>query len=195
VKNLAPFVAIYSPAPGSGKSTLAQALINQGWVLVKFAGPLKAMMRALLREAGCPEELIERYVEGDLKEEPCPYLGGHTCRYGMQTLGTEWGRILMGDRFWVNITAMKTAALRQAGQPVVNDDMRFPNEFEFAEDEGATTVMLTRPGVDFKGGHASEGALDDRMFTLRLINDYSSPQEFVYAALTAVQGHAWRTGE
>jgi hypothetical protein len=57
-------IALYSPAPQSGKSTLAEHLTqHRGYELVKFAGPLKDMLRCLLFDhCGIDHATVERYV-------------------------------------------------------------------------------------------------------------------------------------
>lgn len=76
-----PSVVALSGLAGSGKSTLADYLIQRhGYTRVKFAGPLKAMCRAM--------GMDEAQIEGHLKEVPSPHLQGRTPRYVMQTLGT-----------------------------------------------------------------------------------------------------------
>lgn len=134
---------------GAGKSTAAQYLIRQhGYVLVKFAGPLKAMLRAL--------GLGDREIEGDLKDAPCAALGGRTPRFAMQTLGTEWGRYIMGTDFWVN-AAMEVAfdVIDQGGR-VVLDDVRFPNEAAAVHKAGGLLINVFRPLVGPESGHISE---------------------------------------
>jgi hypothetical protein len=87
----------------SGKSTLAERLMTSfGYVRVKMAGPLKNMLRSLLRDAGVDESLIEDYVEGHLKEVPIPQLSNRSSRQLMQTLGDEW-RKMQADDFWIDI--------------------------------------------------------------------------------------------
>lgn len=190
VKFRAPLVGLYAPAAQSGKSTLAAALAGFGWQTVKFAAPLKAMIRALLREVGCPEADIERMIEGDLKEVPTPYLGGRTPRHAMQTLGTEWGRACMGENFWVDMFSVKADQLRDEGVAVVTDDMRFPNEMDAVKRDGIT-VKVTRPGTERAGGHASEGGLDGRTFDLYVVNDYETPIQYVLTEAPAVSSFAW----
>lgn len=59
----------------SGKSTLASYFVERfGYERIKFADALKNMIRVLLSRAGVPGEMIERYVEGDLKKTPIPEL-------------------------------------------------------------------------------------------------------------------------
>ena len=99
---------------GCGKSTVADYLVKKhGFTLIKFAGPLKAMMRAL--------GLGEREIEGDLKEKPCGLLAGRTPREAMQTLGTEWGRQHFGQNFWVNIAMERAVDVLDQGGRVVFD--------------------------------------------------------------------------
>lgn len=135
---------------GSGKSTAAAALVDIGWSQRKFAGPLKAMMRALLDAQGATPEKIERMIEGDLKEVSSLYLGGQTPRYAMQALGTEWGRLRLTDSIWVD------AALRTVKGPTVFDDVRFDNEAEAIRALGGIIVRIERPGVGPVSDHVSE---------------------------------------
>jgi hypothetical protein len=62
-------IALCAPAMGSGKSEVARRLVERhGFMALKFAGTLKEMLRAMLRSLAYPVEMIERMVEGDLKE-------------------------------------------------------------------------------------------------------------------------------
>lgn len=81
----------------SGKSTLASYFMgDHGYERVKFADPLKNMVRALLRRAGVNAVMIERYVEGDLKKTPIPELNDPTCpEFHLQNLGKSGVRVLL----------------------------------------------------------------------------------------------------
>jgi hypothetical protein len=178
----APLIGLYSPVPGSGKSTLAQALGGYCFETVRFAGPLKQMLKILLLEAGCDVRELDRYVDGDLKEVETPFLGGRTPRHAMQTLGTEWGRKLMRTTFWLDLFHSKVSQLRAAGKPVVCDDMRFENEAEAIRSAGGILVRITRPSLPkaqpLVVGHVSEGALDHLEFDLEVTNDMPSAEHF-----------------
>lgn len=158
-------VALCSPVMGSGKSEVAKVFIEQGYVLVKFAHPLKEMVRALFRSIGVPENVIERMVEGDLKEEVIEDLGV-TPRFLMQTLGTEWGRQTVNENLWTTLFSVRVRNLLARGKNVICDDMRFSNEVETVKALGGTSVRVVRPStyvdqVHRNGGyHASEGELD-----------------------------------
>lgn len=135
---------------GSGKSTAAKILIDNGWARGKFAAPLKNMLRSLLRDQGVSDAVIERMIEGDLKEIQCDLLCGKSPRHAMQTLGTEWGRTCLGDELWID------AAMRGVTGPTVFDDCRFPNEVAAIRDAGGLIFEIQRPGVGPVNGHVSE---------------------------------------
>ena len=85
---------------GSGKTTAADYLVKaHGFACISFAGPIKSMLRTLGLTA---LEDIEEVFEGEGKEKPNRLLCGKSPRFAMQTLGTEWGRDLIGPDLWVN---------------------------------------------------------------------------------------------
>lgn len=126
---------------GSGKSEVASYLVDgHGFQLVKFSGPLKAMLAGYYRYLGLDEGEIDRRIEGDLKEQPDPYLGGKTPRHAMQTLGTEWGRKSMDSGFWVRTAEEK---IRGTEGNIVIDDCRFGNEAHVVRRSGGEVVKIT----------------------------------------------------
>lgn len=130
---------------GAGKTTAASYLVERhGFTRVRFAGPLKAMLRAL--------GLSERQTDGDLKETPCELLGGRTPRHAMQKLGTEWGREMIHPDLWIN--AWKHAASNH--EHIVADDVRFPNEVATIHALGGFLFKVVRAGCDTSANHASE---------------------------------------
>lgn len=164
-------IALYSPAAQSGKSTVAQHLMeHHGFHLVKFAGPLKNMMRTLLQEMYFTEDYIEELIEGSLKH--CHVNGlPVSVRSMMQTLGTEWGRNCVDPDLWTRVAITQAKWLRSDGLNVVMDDMRFPNEFDAVKAAGGITVKVIRPGYVPDGSHSSEGQLDDHQFDYVIFND------------------------
>lgn len=171
-------VGLYSPAMGAGKTTLAEALRGHGYKRLPFAGPLKAMLRTLVMEAGGSAEDARRVTDGDLKQAPCPWLSGCTPRHAMQTLGTQWGRQRMHPEFWVNLWRQRAEMELAAGHSIVADDMRFPNEAAAIAALGGLTVRIERPGTMVSVRHASEGGLEDWPFDVRLLNDRAHPIEW-----------------
>lgn len=145
---------------GSGKTTAAEALIACGWVRVKFAAPLKDMTRQFLISAGIPAREVERYIEGDRKEQPLPdHLGGVTPRRIMQTIGTEWGRCCIAPDLWVRIAEYQIASLLQDGRRVVVDDCRFDNEADVIRRLGGQVLALHGRDAGVDSGHVSEAGL------------------------------------
>lgn len=123
----------------SGKSTAAGALAdNNGFTVVKFADPLKNMLRMLFYTCGYDEEEAEHFIEGNLKEEPAGILMGKTARHAMQTLGTEWGRDNIHKDFWTNLFIQRASQKRL----VVCDDCRFENEASIIADNGGVLIRL-----------------------------------------------------
>ncbi|WP_201271833.1 AAA family ATPase [Sinorhizobium meliloti] len=139
-----PRLVALTGAAGSGKSTATRYLVeHHGYTLVKFAGPLKDMCRAL--------GLDDRQIEGDLKEVPCDILAGRTPRHAMQTLGTQWGRDCIAEDFWIRLWKMRAVQHKR----VVVDDCRFPNEADAVRKLGGMIIKLEGRG-GIAGSHASE---------------------------------------
>ena len=132
---------------GVGKSFAAKHLTQKGYYPVKFAGPLKNMLRAL--------GLNEREIEGDLKFEPCALLGGKTPRWAMQSLGTEWGRNMIDKDLWLT-AARHSIEVMLPFHPVVVDDLRFPNEAVLIRQLGGKIVRLYGKDAGLDQSHESE---------------------------------------
>jgi hypothetical protein len=138
----------FSGPAGAGKSTAAKHLVdNCGFTLVKFAGPLKAMLRAII-----PGDDVNEWIEGSLKETVHPVLG-QTPRHAMQTLGTEWGRNCMGQDFWVKLAR---ESILSAGDDVVIDDVRFQNEVDLIRSLGGKVIQIKPKVITHRPTHASE---------------------------------------
>jgi hypothetical protein len=150
-------IALAGPK-GVGKSTMAHHLlinpnISQGAGILSFAGGLKLMLSTILpKEAFTPEG----------KEDVNFGLCGKTPRYLMQTLGTEWGRNLVGEDIWVGVMEhrIKTGGLGT----VIIDDLRFENEWAMVKRLGGIVINLERSGVSHTCEHKSEQPLDAHLF-------------------------------
>lgn len=168
---------------GAGKSTAAFHLVERhGWVRMRFAGPLKSMMAAL--------GLSGAEIEGDRKEVPSDLLCGKTPRFAMQTIGTEWGRDLIGEDLWIR--AWRKAFERTLpGSCVVVDDCRFPNEVEAIRSAGGIIVNVDRVGVGARSGmagHASE--THDLPFDLKIQNEGAIESFFTSIETTLRVGYS-----
>lgn len=110
---------------GAGKTTAANYLVSKGYIKIRFAEALKKMM---IDGLGIDKE----YVDGSKKNEPCEELCGVTCRIGMITLGTEWGRHLIHPDLWVVRLSRELCRLIALGEcKFVIDDFRFLNEVQW----------------------------------------------------------------
>jgi hypothetical protein len=164
ITGMPPVVALTGLA-GSGKSAAADFLVSLGYVRIKFAGPLKDMLRAI--------GLGDREIEGDMKEEPCDILCGATPRRAMQTLGTEWGRDIISNDLWVSAWRHRVRCALAAGAVgVVVDDCRFPNEMEAARELGGVAWRIVRRGhFATAAAHASEAGAHEMNPDAIILND------------------------
>lgn len=143
----------------SGKTTAALYLEKKYGIKRRhIADPLRAMLAVLLKANGISSDMINRYLEGDLKESIIPELGV-TSRYAQITIGTEWGRDLISPDIWANTWQQGIAE----GESVMNDSVRFPNEERVIRELGGVTIMIKRPGTKpakFKWGRVGEFLYD-----------------------------------
>lgn len=129
---------------GHGKNAAADVLLDRGWVEVKFAGCLKAMLNTMFGYTGFSDEDCQRLIEGDMKVTPITVMNDATPRKLMQTLGTEWGRDLISHSLWVDLTLMHIQN-HHPNDNIIITDCRFPNEVVAAKSWGARVVRIERP--------------------------------------------------
>lgn len=133
---------------GHGKSTAAWLLKELGYVIVPFALPIKNMLKAGFG-------LTDADLSQAHKNKAHPTLNGHTPRYALQTLGTEWGREMIGDSIW--LSAWEHTCDSLGAHHIVADDVRFRNEMEYIHFIGGVIFEVTRPGYTTIGSdHESE---------------------------------------
>lgn len=153
----------------SGKDTAAGALVAQGFEPVKFAGALKAMLKAYFLYVNVPPHEIDLLIEGQYKEIICGRLCGKTPRWAMQSLGTEWGRNLIGERLWVD-ACVDRCLMYMRFKPVVVTDARFENEVAALQGIGGKIIRITRPG-SATDDHESERYIDTLPADFEITND------------------------
>jgi len=154
---------------GSGKDTAAQfdAYVQN----YKFADPLKEMLRAFLKIRGADTDLIERMIEGDLKEEPSYYFNEQTPRWAMQSLGTEWGRNLIDQDLWMDTMKDRLSRIKKSAVVAVTD-IRFLNEVKLIFAMGGKIIRITRPGLELEAiAHQSEAEMKLIIPSAVIIND------------------------
>lgn len=94
------------------------------------------------------------------KENVVPEIN-KTSRYVQQTLGTEWGRNLIGQNLWVKAMQRQVERHREQGVSVAIDDVRFFNEAQMIKSLGGQVWKIMRPGLIPPRDHASEGSLNN----------------------------------
>lgn len=169
-----PKVVALAGAAGSGKSTSSAFLVKHGYTLVKFAGPLKDMCRAI--------GMTEVMIEGDLKEVPAKMLQGRTPRQFMQWLGTEFGRDMIGQRFWIDLWHERVNLVLGRGGKVVVDDCRFSNEAAAVRHCRGTIIRLVGRG-GIAGAHSSEQADFDPDFEIANTGSINDLHQALAAAI------------
>lgn len=150
-----PFIGFTGLAQ-AGKTTCANHLkTTRGFGVLSFAAPLKRMLRALI---------------GDEPKDATPYvLCGQTVRHAMQTLGTEWGRELIGADIWIRAAQAEAERLFLAGfRGLAADDVRFSNEAELIKQMGGTIISILRPGLK-PMAHISEAGIDPALVDHRIV--------------------------
>ena len=163
-------VFLSGPA-GVGKDTVASVLASKyEFARMAFADPMKDLIMRINPQIST-DRLAERVAAlgwDEAKTHP-------EVRRLLQETGMAC-RDLFGAEFWIRQLALRMA---YTPLPVVVTDMRMENEFDFAVDDGAVVVRLSRPGVDTGVGwrsHASERDLDaisDDEFDLVISGDWS----------------------
>lgn len=154
---------------GHGKDTVAAPFIRQDYQLLKFAQPMKDMLRALYRAADVDDVTIERKIEGDLKEVPCEILGRATPRWAMQSLGTEWAKMVDPTHtIWSRIFDKKARAI---GGKIICTDLRFLHEAMVLKRLDAIIIRVERPGRIPTDLHISELEMQKIPADIHVVND------------------------
>jgi hypothetical protein len=150
----------------SGKDTVADHLITQfGFAKYSFAAPMKEAMYRLNPKIGNEfgyKDAVDHYGL-DVAKTMFPEI-----RRLLQVFGTEVGREMFGENFWVNLALGKVRSFH-----AVVSDVRFPNEADAIRAKGGQVWRVNRTGINPVTMHSSEIALDDYPFDLTLINDSS----------------------
>ena len=166
-------IGICGPA-GAGKTTVAEILCAASMgVSIPVADPLYKGLAAMfgLSEA----DLSDRWM----KEQAIDWIGQSPRRL-LQTLGTEWGRAVVGEDIWITICLRRARKNLQAGyRLVVIPDVRFENEAVAIREAGGIIIQVTRPSGCVAGEamrHSSEGGIDESLVDVTVHNSGSMAQ-------------------
>lgn len=134
---------------GSGKGTVGEILKDYGFQPLSFASTLKDITAEMF---GWPRHLLEGDTEESRKfrEQHDSYWSQEfgkdfTPRLALQLMGTEVGRNVFHEDFWVIKTKMEMHKRMSQGQEnFVITDVRFPNEIKMISSEGGILIELQR---------------------------------------------------
>lgn len=150
----------------SGKDTVAGMLMGiHGYENRAFAEPIRKAVYTLnpiVKDFGYTLKPTVDAYGWDVAKTMFPEI-----RRLLQSFGTEVGREMFGETFWVD------QAFKGLGtySRVVFTDVRFPNEAARIKLYGGQVWRVTRLGVGPINNHISETALDDWDFNKIITND------------------------
>lgn len=171
----------------SGKDTVAEYLVeNYGFVRMAFADPMREALAHLnpwIDFGGLRIPLSEalRITNWDgIKDESTEI------RSLLQRMGTEVGRNMFGEHFWVDYAINK--AVDSGHERIVFSDVRFPNEVDGIKSfDGNKVWRIDRPGTEPANDHISEHALDNHKFDLYITNAHT--KQHLYDAVDSLIGN------
>ena len=150
----------------SGKNTVADILGEQ-YRQVSFAEPMREILLIQNPIIGLDTGMEVTVVEAvgrlgwDGAKSTYPEVRRH-----LQVLGTEVGREMFGQDFWVH---MAIKGIKPTDN-VVFTDVRFMNEVIAIKNMGGEVWRINREGVEAVNAHVSETSLDKWLFN-RVINN------------------------
>lgn len=145
----------------SGKTTAANAFISRGYDRMSFAEPIKEMVQCL---TPCVD-----------KDARPPSLCGKSLREVYQTLGTDWGRKMVGEDIWINAGRARLEVLlgdveSDVIRGIVIDDIRFDNEADLVRKMGGLVIEITRSSVP-QMEHVSEAGISRDLIDYTFANE------------------------
>lgn len=160
---------------GSGKDTIANQFVkNLGYERIGFADSLKQILYALNPriELFNDDFIGHWHIKNIVDDKGWDYAKKEPeIRQLLQRLGTEGGRVALGEDIWV-----KTLFNSPHGARIVIPDIRFKNEADEIRRRGGTVVQVFRPGVGPVNDHASDKI--DFKADYVLINDKTPEEAF-----------------
>lgn len=131
---------------GSGKGTAGDILKDMGFTPVSFAKGVKDVASEMF---GWPRHLLEgdTQVSREWREQPDKFWSAEfgkpfTPRYALQLMGTEVGREVFHEDFWV--IRLKKFMQENPHQNYVITDVRFQNELDFVHSMNGVTIEIER---------------------------------------------------
>lgn len=169
----------------SGKDTVAEYLVEHyGYRRIAFADPIREALYRL-----DPKIRIDEMVGASLSNA-VDHMGweevkrlSSDVRELLQRLGTEVGREMFGQNFWVD-QGMKGVS---KFDKVVFTDVRFPNEYKAIKEREGIVWRVERLGNAPVNAHPSEVALESTKFDGLITNN--STKDDLYQTLDYLMQH------
>jgi len=131
---------------GSGKGTAGDILKDMGLTPISFAKGVKDVTAEMF---GWPRHLLEGDTQHsrEWREKPDDFWSYEfgkefTPRYALQLMGTQVGRDVFHENFWV--IKLKNYIDNSPEQNYVITDVRFQNEIDFINRNGGTLIEIKR---------------------------------------------------
>lgn len=153
----------------SGKDTLAAYLVkNHNFKRIAFADRLREALYRLNPAVSIGKNgthvRLKTIVDGTDWDTAKRFAD---VRQMLQRIGTEVGREMFGQNFWVEQVRKEVEQYDR----VVITDCRFPNEGEFVREIGGYVVRIERNAVKPVNSHCSEKPLDENLIDFRVDNN------------------------
>ncbi len=160
----------------TGKDEVGKIFVKNGYEKRAFADKLREAVFRLnpilgTLTHGTPPETEFVHVQDEVYTDGVGYESAKAnwpeYRRLLQFMGTEVGRNLFGENFWVDITLKDLSPM----DSYVITDVRFPNEGDGIRAKGGKVIYVGRPGVGPLSDHASETSMDKYLCDYLINND------------------------
>lgn len=168
----------------SGKNTAAEVLVKHaGFTRLSFAGPMKEALyhlNPLITIGGMRGVNLSSAIDNlgwEAVKDDSPEVRGL-----LQRMGTEVGREMFGEDFWVK----QAMAEAKKYENVVFSDVRFINEAQAIQSAMGEVWRIERPGITPPNNHISEHQLDTFAFNA-IIRNSDGLDKLEFAVLQALE--------
>lgn len=185
----------------AGKDTAATPLLRYAYTQVNFADPVREMLLAIDPLIVC-ELFSPAPVRLSLLVAKRGWLyaknQSQEVRELLQRTGTEGGRMILGERVWVDEWERRVGRLAPNVR-VIATDVRFPNEAATIRERGGIIVKIDNPRLADNDNHESEQVMATIHPDAVVVNDRDVcdlQAEFVHVVgeLQRERGQRWMPG-